>query len=42
MLKLSSFEVISPIINLPQDAKESALIDVKKKSFNEEELLIKG
>ena len=41
MLKPSSLEVISPIINLPQDEKVGALIEVKKKSLNEE-LLIKG
>jgi len=42
MQKPSSLVVMSPIINLPQDAKVSALMDGKKKSFNEEELLIKG
>ena len=41
MLKPSSLDLTSPIINLPQDEKVSALIDVKKKSLNEE-LPIKG
>ena len=40
-LKPSSLDLISPILNLPQDEKLSALTDVKKKYLNEE-LPVKG
>ena len=41
MLKPSSLDLISQILNLPQDEKVSALTDAKKKYLNEE-LPVKG